>query len=143
MPKCSMGECGISCPPPYGCYSVGMGPIVILDGKNKEGGIIACTCDCFLPRLSGDRPIKPIKRPKGGKKFPFMRFKRMIKENPQTKFSVCAHDMPIIGLAQAFDKILPDRILVPANNVDKKVTLSLKNKTIREIIISIGLTLKS
>jgi hypothetical protein len=51
--------------------------------------------------------------------------------------------MPIIGLAQAFDKILPDRILVPANNVDKKVTLSLKNKTIREIIISIGLTLKS
>jgi hypothetical protein len=82
------------------------------------------------------------RRAKGEKKIPFMRFKQMTKENPQTRFSICAKNAPITGLAQSFDKVLPNRILVPANKVTKKVNLSLKNKTMREIISSSGLTLK-
>ncbi|HEY9399058.1 MAG TPA: hypothetical protein VIP29_04080 [Nitrososphaeraceae archaeon] len=82
-------------------------------------------------------------RTKGGKKIPYMKYKRMIKENPQARHSICARELPITLLAQSFEKLLPNRILVPANLLTKKVNLSLKNKTIREIIISSGLTLKS
>jgi hypothetical protein len=45
-------------------------------------------------------------------------------------------------LAQSFDKILPNRILVPANKLTNKVNLSLKNKTFRQIVIASGLALK-
>jgi hypothetical protein len=41
------------------------------------------------------------------------------------------------------DKVLPNRILVPANKLTKNATFSLKNKTFRQIIIACGLALKS
>lgn len=50
--------------------------------------------------------------------------------------------MPITTLAQFLDNVLPNRILVPANILTKKVTFSLKNKTFKQIIIASGLALK-
>jgi hypothetical protein len=95
-----------------------------------------CECYCF-------ETLKPAnKRAKGGKKIPFIRYKSRIKVNPQARYNICAHSMPITSLAQSFDKVLQNRILVPANKLTKKVNLSLKNKTFRQIIISSGLTLK-
>lgn len=126
MAKCQSGNCGISCADGCWCESI------VEDPDN-------CDCHCFDPK-----PLKPAnKRTKGGKKIPFMRYRRIIKENPQARYNICAHDLPITFLAQSFDEVLPNRILVPANKLTKKVNLSLKNKTIRQIIISSGLTLKS
>jgi hypothetical protein len=126
MAKCDTGVCGVSCVGACFCW----GPVVLP---------AACGCSCE-PVVVTRRENKPAK---GVKKIPFMKFKRMIKENPQTRFNICARDMPITGLAQSFDKVLPNRILVPANRLNKKVTLSLKNNTMNEIINSSGLTLKS
>jgi len=118
------GNCGISCKGDCVCMSI------VEDPDN-------CECYCF-------ETLKPAnKRAKGRKKIPFTRYKRRIKVNPQTRYNICAHSMPITSLAQSFDKVLPNRILVPANKLIKKVNLSLKNKTFRQIIISSGLTLKS
>jgi hypothetical protein len=51
--------------------------------------------------------------------------------------------VPITTLALTYDEVLPNRILIPANNLTKKVNLTLKNKTFRQIVIASGLTLKS
>mgnify|MGYP003575851409 CR=1 FL=1 len=124
MAKCQSGNCGISCKGDCWCTSITEDP------DN-------CECDCF-------QTLKPAnKRTKGGKKIPFLRYKHRIKVNPQARYNVCAHNVPITLLAQSFDKVLPNRILVPANKLTKKVNLSLKNKTFRQIIISSGLALKS
>lgn len=122
--KCSMGDCGISCDTDACECSSPM--------SNPDD----CQCSC-LQTLPANRPTK------GVKKFSFLRYKRRVKVNPQSRYNICFRNVPITTLAQSFDKVLPNRILVPANKLTKKVNLSLKNKTFRQIIISSGLTLKS
>jgi hypothetical protein len=61
----------------------------------------------------------------------------------QAKFNVCIHNAPLTALAQTLDKSVPNRILVPASLLKKKVNLRLKNKTFRQIVIASGLKLKS
>ena len=70
-------------------------------------------------------------------------FQNRIKITPQARYNICARNIEVTRVAQFLDKLLPNRILVPANKLTKKVNLSLKNKTFRQIIISSGLTLKS
>jgi hypothetical protein len=126
MAKCGpINGCGVSCIGSCLCW----GTPIILDSQAPTHN---CGCTCGDP---GDKPAK------GGKKIPFMKFKRMIKENPQTRFNICARDASITFLAQSFDKVLPNRILVPANRLNKKVTLSLKNNTLGQIISASGLVL--
>ena len=65
------------------------------------------------------------------------------KTSPQTKYDICARNIEITRVAQFLDKLAPNKILVPASLLTKKVNLSLKKKTIRQIISSSGLLLKS
>jgi hypothetical protein len=79
---------------------------------------------------------------KGGKKTPFNKNRQRIKVIPGETYNICAHSVPITMLAQSLDKVLPNRILIPANKVTKKVNLHLENKTLRQIIIATGLSLR-
>ncbi len=122
--KCQSGNCGISCKGCCWCTSITEDP------DN-------CECGCF-------EILKPAnKRTKEGKKIPFLRYKRRIKINPQTRYNICTHDVSITTLAQSFDKVLPNRILVPANKINKKVNLSLKNKMFRQIVLLSELIIKN
>jgi hypothetical protein len=78
---------------------------------------------------------------KGGRKIAFKTWKPKIKPTPQTRYNICTHDLPISEIARILDKFLPNKILVPANRLNKKVTLSLKNNTLRQIINRSGLIL--
>jgi hypothetical protein len=118
---CEAGECSKACLGNCMCMAV-------------VGRPDLCSCTCF-PVIQPEN-----KRAKGEKMIPFL---RSIKENPQARYDICARNAPIALLAQSFDNVLPNRILVPANKVTKKVNLSLKNKTFKQIIIASGLTLKS
>lgn len=88
-----------------------------------------CYCDCTDP------PMKPAHKKTTQKK--------RIRVKPQARFNVCARNVPVTKVAQFLDRSLPNRILVPANKLTKNVTLNLKKKTFRQIIISSGLVLKN
>ena len=123
MARCDCGNCTVKCP--GACYC-------IADSKHPDQFM----CDCIPPIF------KKRSNKKGGKKIPVNKSKRRLKVTPQARFNICIHNAPITSLAQSFDKSLPNRILIPANKLTKKVTLRLKNKTFRQIIISSGLTVK-
>lgn len=93
---------------------------------------------CVIAFLQFSRNIQIKRR----KKIPVNKSKHRLKVAPQARFNICIHNAPITSLAQSFDKSLPNRILIPANKLTKKVTLRLKNKTFRQIIISSGLSVK-
>ena len=119
MARCDCGNCTVKCPGACYCISDANDPSIF-------------KCDCIPPVFEKENK-------KGGKN----KSKRSLKVTPQARFNICAHNAPIITLARTLDKSLPNRILVPANLLTKKVNLSLKNKTFKQIIISSGLTLKS
>ena len=130
--KCFAGNCAAFCS--SGCYCIS-------SSKNPN----ACFCDCEAMYKSAN---KQGKKPtnitlKEGKKVQFNKYKPRIKVTPGATYNICAHNVSITTLAQSFDKVLPNRILVPANKITKKVNLSLNNKTFRQIIISSGLALKN
>ena len=122
MITCTAGVCGINCKEACTCT---------VSWHDETD----CECECL-------ETLKPANK-KGGKKSLFLRYKGRIKANPQYRFNFCARNVPITTLAQSFDKVLPNRILVPANKLTKKVNLSLKKKTFRQIIIASGLDIKS
>ena len=124
MARCDCGNCTVVCPGACYCWSDATDPSIY-------------QCDCIPPIFK-----KPLSK-KGGKKIPVNKSKRRLKVTPQARFNICAHNAPIAKLAQTFDKSLPNRILVPANLLTKKVNLSLKNKTFRQIVIASGLPHKS
>jgi hypothetical protein len=99
--KCSAGNCGISCDADA-CTCTSSWD----DPDN-------CSCEC-LQTLPANKPI-------GEKKSLFLRYKGRIKANPQYRLNFCAHNAPITTLAQSFDEVLPNRILVPANKLTKSV----------------------
>jgi hypothetical protein len=123
--SCSVGKkCGISCNTDACECSYPTG--------HPEN--CACTCLQTQPAFSPANRVKKIS---------ILKYKRRIKANPQSRFDICLRNVPITRLAQSFDEVLPNRILIPANRLTKKVNLTLKNKTFRQIVISSGLTLKS
>lgn len=77
----------------------------------------------------------------GGVNIAFKTWKPKNKPTAQTRYNICTQGLPITELAEVFDKFLPNKILVPANRLNKKVTLSLKNNTLRQIINRSGLVL--
>jgi hypothetical protein len=80
---------------------------------------------------------------KGGVKIAFKTWEPKIKPTLETRYDFCINSLPITGLAELLDKFLPNKILVPANILNKKVTLSLKNNTLRQIICASGLVLSN
>ncbi|HET8847279.1 MAG TPA: hypothetical protein VFM20_00690 [Nitrososphaeraceae archaeon] len=120
--KCSGGNCGISCnTDACSCTYSPTDPDI-------------CACDCIQSQPALTKSVKKIS---------IVKFKRQIKANPQSRYNICLRNVPITTLALSFDEILPNRILIPTNKLTKKVNLTLKNKTFRQIVISTGLKLKS
>ncbi|HVE36916.1 MAG TPA: hypothetical protein VNA18_01830 [Nitrososphaeraceae archaeon] len=122
--KCSMGSCGISCSTD-GCECSS-------SWHNPDD----CVCNC----IQSQPAFSPTNRVK---KISILRYKRRIKANPQSRYNICFRNVPITTLALSFDEVLPNRILIPTNKLTKKVNLSLKNKTFRQIVIASGLAIKS
>jgi hypothetical protein len=118
---CEAGNCSAECADGCGC---------IASSKDPDD----CRCYCYRSAFIIE---------KGGKKIPFKKFKPRIEAPSQTRYNICTHDLPIIGLARFLDKLFPNKILVPANRLTEKVTLSLKNNTLQQIIDASGLALKS
>jgi hypothetical protein len=117
--KCEAGACGISC---YrrGCACISW-------GETHED----CICKCYPSAYAIVKERRIL----------FKTFKPRTKATAQTKVNICAHDLPITGIAELLDKFLPNKILVPANKLNRKVTLSLKNNTLTQIINRSGLVL--
>jgi hypothetical protein len=130
--KCSAGNWAASCE--VGCYCV-------VNAKDPDD----CFCDCEpVPQPANRRGKKPRNIIlKGGKEIPFNKYRSRLKVKPNARYDICAHNMSITTIAQSLDKLLPNRILIPANKLTKKVNLSLKNKTFRQIVVASGLALKS
>lgn len=118
--NCEAGDCSVECSGGCGCISSSDDPS-------------DCFCRCYPSRFA---IVK-------GRKILFKTFKPRIKVTSQTKFNICAHDLPIGALAEFLDKFLPNKIFVPANRATDKVTLRLKNKTFPQVINGSGLTLRS
>ena len=119
--KCSTPGCGISCD---------------TDGCSCTSSISSpedCSCECIQSQPGLTKKVKKIN---------IVRFKRKIKANPQSRYNISCRNVPITTLALSFDEIRPKQILIPANNLTKKVNLTLKNKTFKQIVIASGLTLK-
>jgi hypothetical protein len=121
--KCQAGACGADCAGGRGCGCWAT-------GDTHED----CGCKCY-----GRSSITV----KGGVKIAFKTWNPKIKPTPETKYDFCTNSLPITGLAELLDKFLPNKILVPANKLNKKVTLSLKNNTLRQIISASGLVLST
>jgi len=109
----------------------------------KDPSMFWCDCDPPVFKPANKAAGKPAILLKGGKKIPFTRSNLRLKVRPQGRYDVCAHNVPLTTLAQSLDKVLPNRILVPANKLTKKVSLNLKNKSFRQIMITSGLALNS
>jgi len=124
MGICQAGQCAEECSDGCGCWASSRNPA-------------DCGCTCYCTRKNELVIVK------GGKKIPLKTFKPKIKPTPQSRYDICTQGLPITGFAQFWDKLLPNKILVPANILGKKVTLSLKNKAVSEIISASGLVLKS
>lgn len=118
---CEAGACSADCGDGCGCISWGEG---------HEN----CFCRCY----PGNYMIV-----KGGRKILFKTFKPRIKVTSETKFTICIHDLPISEIARFLDKFLPNKIFIPLNGATNRVTLYLKNKTLRQITNASGLALKS
>jgi len=119
--NCRAGACSAECRRGCGCWST---------GDTHED----CGCKCY-----GRSSITV----KGGVKIAFKTWKPKNKPTPETRYDFCINSLPITGLAELLDKFLPNKILVPANRLNKKVTLSLKNNTLRQIIRASGLVLST
>ena len=121
---CTAGDCRIHCNK-HGCYCWASA-----DDPSD------CNCDCsWLKPMnkSGDLILK------GGK---IKKFRHKMEVTPRAKYNIRIRNVPITQLALTFDKMLPNSIVIPAIVVTKIVTLSLKNKTLTQIIIASGLAFK-
>lgn len=106
--KCGAGMCVAECV--EGC-------ICIAHAKDPFN----CRCECTHPHT------KPA-----GKK---TQYKNRIKTSPQTRYDICARDIEITRVAQFLDKLVPNKILVPASLLTKKVNLSLKKKQSDKLLV--------
>lgn len=132
MANCSTGgRCHISCDDGCGC-------VYIYPGQAEPKG--ECICECYDP----DDKIGNVRVSIGDvvKSMPIRKYKREFKTTGKTKVNICANDFPAAALAQILDKILPDRILVPAKQANVRIRLRSKNTTVSEIVESSGFILK-
>jgi hypothetical protein len=130
MARCDAGCCTVVCS--AGCYCV---------AETKHPDIFWCDCDSPIFKKATNKAAGTLL--KQGKKIPFTKSNLKLKVTSQGRYDICAHNVPITTLAQSLDRVLPNRILVPANNLTKNATLNLKNKSFKQIIIAAGLALKS
>lgn len=116
--ECEAGACSVECGSGGGCGCISWGD------THEE-----CNCFCFPKGVAmvNEREI------------PFKRFKPKIKATSQTKLNVCVKNLPITALAEILNKYFPNRILVPANKLDKKVKYTVKNRPLSKLLTELGL----
>jgi hypothetical protein len=125
-------KCGISCDPGQGCGCIYIHP-------SKPGGVGECICECF-----GSTNDEEVKVSIGNvvRYMPIHRYKPKFKTNAQTKMDICANRFPAAVLAQILDRILPDKILVPAKQVNVRIRLRSRSSTVSKIVNSSGFIMK-
>ena len=69
-----------------------------------------CRCECTHPHT----------KPAGQEELN----QNSIKTSPQARYDICARNIEITRVAQFLDKLVPNKILVPASSLTKKVNLS-------------------
>jgi len=132
MANCNAGgKCHISCSGGCGCVFIHSGE----DGVQGE-----CRCECY----DIDNSTGKVKVSIGDvvKYIPIRRYKPKFKTTAQTTMNVCASNFPAAALAQILDRILPDKILVPAKQTNVRIGLRSRNSTVSEIVKSSGFILK-
>jgi hypothetical protein len=128
MANCNTGgKCHISCSGGCGCVFIHSGE----DGVQGE-----CICECYdTDNSTGKVSIGDVV-----KYIPIRRYK--FKTTAQTTMNICASNFPAAALAQILDRILPDKILVPAKQTNVRIGLRSRNSTVSEIVKSSGFILK-
>ena len=103
-------------------------------------GYKECICECY----DTDNSTGRVKVSIGDvvKYIPIRRYKPKFKTTAQTTMNVCASNFPAAALAQILDRILPDKILVPAKQTNVRIGLRSRNSTVSEIVKSSGFILK-
>lgn len=119
-------KCGISCDPGQGC-----GCIYIHPGEG--GGPGECICECY-----GGTSTEKVKVSIGDvvRYMPIHRYQPKFKTTAQTTMDICASNFPAAALTQILDRILSDKILVPAKQANVRIRLRSRNSTISWIVKS-------
>jgi hypothetical protein len=125
-------KCGISCDPGQGCGCIYVHP-------SEPGGTGECICECF-----GGTSTEEVKVSIGNvvRYMSIRRYKPKFKTNARTKLDICANRFPAAVLAQILDRILPDKILVPAKQVNVRIRLRSRSSTVSKIVKSSGFIMK-
>lgn len=105
---------------------------------NQEEDV--CYCACLDTGANVNENIR-VSTGDDTRNVPIDKFKPKFKTSEKTRLNVCVSNFPSTAFAQILDKILPNRILVPANKLNRKVTLRLKNRTFSQVIKRSGLIL--
>ena len=128
------GRCGIDC---SGTPHNGCGCLYIYPNPDEPHG--ACICECYCELA----PVPKVKITIGDKvkTVPINQLKFKFKTTPQTKLDICMNKFPAAALAQILDKILPNRILIPASKANAKITKR-STYTISSLVKSSGFILK-
>jgi hypothetical protein len=116
-------KCHISCSGGCGCVFIHSG---------EEGVQGECICECY----DTDNSTGKVKVSIGNvvKYIPISRYKPKFKTTTQTTMNICASNFPAAALAQILDRILPDKILVPAKQASVRIRLRSRNSTVSEIV---------
>ena len=126
-------KCGISCEPGEGCGCIYIHP-------TEPGQLGECICECYgANNNTGEVKVKigDVVR-----HVPITRYIPKCKANARTKMDICTNNFPLAALAQILDRIIPDKILVPAKQANLKIRLRSRNSTVSKIVKSSGFVMK-
>ena len=126
-------KCGISCDPGEGCGCIYIHP-------TEPGQPGECICECYgSGNNTGEVKVKigDVVR-----HMPINRYKPKFKTTARTTMDICASNFPAAALAQILDRIIPDKILVPAKQANLRVRLRSRNSTVSRIVKSSGFVMK-
>jgi hypothetical protein len=124
--------CRIECDPGQGC-----GCICVYSSDPRQP--CECICECY----GGDRTTN-VKVSIGDivRNMPIHRYKPKFKTTPKTKIDICANNFPAAALAQILDRVIPDKILVPAKQANVRIRLRSRKSTVSRIVKSSGFVMK-
>lgn len=99
-----------------------------------------CICECYDPEDKTGKVTVTI----GDvvKSIPIRKYKPGFKTTVRTKIDVCTSNFPAAALAEILDRILPDKIFVPAKHANVRIKLRSRKSTVSEIVKFAGFILK-
>lgn len=114
MGKCQAGDCGISCEGECICFA---------STKNPSD----CECSCEATTLP---PVA------------VSAFRRYAAD-PEALIDVQASDVPLLRIAEWFEDLFPQQILVPASQISNRITTTATGIKVGDFIKDVGLIPKS